>query len=386
MRLLPFLSRFWVCLVLLSVNPFLNSIFRQTKLAFAKSYKPQRPSFLAHQQRVQKGAKTSLHKYHLSRIGQCVEIDDKDEFLVKVLERRNRLQCSEQDLIETPQESFNAPMDSLTNDFNETLISPQQIATLKSAWYLAAFQNKHSVAQQLAQFLEKLPSPQRTQERLLLSKLKEQILSIEGPITPALFDQSELLEELSKLSHSALGEQVRAQALHLLSLWEPQESKRATNIKRLWLSYPQTIFAQTLPDEFFEEDWMTRGEAAFKARDYQKTIHALQHYSPLLENLHFVERSSSSRGLPNPKWKQKAALLISISLMRLREYPKESEQQLRIAVSGPDDEIRTQALFYQTHLFSRLGRWNESLSKLDAFLKTKPRGRQGREAHYLRFC
>ena len=81
---------------------------------------------------------------------------------------------------------------------------------------------------------------------------------------------------------------------------------------------------------------------------------------------------------------QRGALLIAISLMRLREYSEEAELQLNIALHGPEVKAQASAHFYLTHLLSRLGRWKESLGHLNHFLKTKPRGRKGREARYQR--
>ena len=113
-------------------------------------------------------------------------------------------------------------------------------------------------------------------------------------------------------------------------------------------------------------------------------LHEIIHFVPSPQANVYPELRESWSELDFSTAQQRAALLIAISLMRLREYPEEAELQLNIALHGPEDKTQASAHFYLTHLLSRLGRWEESLEATLITSKDQTKSRKGREARYQR--
>lgn len=349
----------------------------------AQDLYPKRPNFERHSALLGLSARTPIELYHLGRVGVCISPLTKptqQSFIYEEELRQQILNCDEDSL----------PMDRPTEYVQQRDLSKAvNLRTTHSLWQIAQAENQHIEAHQLAEMLVSSYHPKRTLERIKLSYATQLLQTLEKGPSLVKMNTSDALEMLKSLSKDALGVQVRSLALDGLRQWHPDEHIQSYANKTLWTNYPQTPTAAELSVPNQERDWLQRGEAAFKARDYQKTIHALQHFSPLNEPLHFVppplQSPLNTRYGDNHPFnyaRQRAGLLISISLMRLHEYPEESQRQLSIALIGPNQSTRESAIFYQTHLFSRLKRWDESLLKLGEFLKTNPKGRKGREAKY----
>ena len=360
----------------------------------AENLFPLRPSLKAHETRLTQGANFSRELYTLSRVGDCqrqVAKKDQDELsLQRTL--RQQVDCLSTDdgvgLRDNPDMGVSrSEQVKFTDGFRLALSQ----STSHIRWRLAQREMDHALAHHLSHSLKDSPYPQRSKERFQLieaiSLLKELAF---GPVKGMLSPKS-AMDTLLSLSTNALGEQVRASALATISQQAISTDERYQAALELWLNYPQTPFSGRLPlPKEMDRDWLRRGEAAFKARDYKRTIEALRYLSPLESKIDFVEVSRSSHQSKlnfaseneHAVARQRSGLLIAISLMRLREYPEETERQLEVAVNGPNRETSANALFYQVHLFSRLGRWDESLSKLSAYLRTSPRGRQKSEALY----
>ena len=361
--------------------------------ASAESLLPQRPSLKAHQARLSQGANTLKERLALSRVGACTlnSSELSEQPLQYTLSLRERLQCTENtqmtSLLSHPKitESLTKSTAKNTESGSSELESHAHLI-----WLLSKKESDHLLAHHLSTHLSQSPYPKRSKERFKLSEGSELLRALEfGPVNSSITPR-EALNTLRALSTEALGVQVRASALSALTRWGVSEDERRRAELELWTAYPQTPNAEEITlDREVSRDWLSRGEAAFKARDYKRTIEAMRHFSPLQEEIHFVsplEERQRERDLnlsaTNRAARQRSGLLIAISLMRLREYPEEAEHQLEVALSGPDRSTSVSALFYQTHLFSRLGRWDESLSKLSVYLRTGPKGRRGREARY----
>ena len=283
--------------------------------------------------------------------------------------------------------------------------SPLAIAELRMRWIDASLSSDHQSVYRLAEVLSELPMPERTRERIRLSEAVAVLAALQdGPILTPPLTPRESLDRLHKLALEAQGQQVRAQALEVIMRWDPAAHRRQRAHEMLWTELPQTPPAHRLEEIPTRADWFVRGQAAFKARDYQLTLGALQHYTPLSsealtllprsipsaikppvppEDLSKQSREGWSQHLLNESIEaQRAALMIGISLMRLRVYPQEVERQLARAALGPDHQTRLSAVYYQAHLMSRMKRWDESLDHLRTYIASGPNGRRKREARY----
>ncbi len=365
--------------------------------SLAQDFWPNRPSFERHQALLSGDTRNEKELYYLQRVGACLDPEQ-----LKLIDHKVTLPALRQEYHKL--QELNCSSNQENRSIHEALEQPKNlqnaldIRSLYSSWNLAQQNSDSQLSYLLAKQLKDLPYPKRTQERIQLS-YAQSILEVleEGPSPFVSLDEGGLsaINLLDHLSAEALGIQVRASALDILQHKHPFRIERQQARYKLWHDYPQTELVDLVlnRDEIKHQeiDWLRRGEAAFKARDYKQTIYALQHFSPLSEQLIFVPKAqeqvftelfTSLKKLEFEKAQQRGALLIAISLMRLREYPQEAQRQLEIALHGPEASTTASAHFYLTHLLSRLGRWNESLSHLNHYLKTRPRGRKGREARY----
>ncbi|MAD60789.1 MAG: hypothetical protein CMH49_04625 [Myxococcales bacterium] len=371
----------------------ISTISLAPSTGFSQEFWPSRPQFKRHQTLIQGQTRHEYELYHSQRVGACLSPEQVKLIDQKVLSQSfksefNKLQelnCQRNSKVTSPFETLQGKtkVDTALN-----------IRSAHSSWRLAMQKQDSVLSYLLSKHLKDLPYPKRTQERLQLSYVQSIIELLNLGPSPFLNTEAEtglgVMQSLYSLAEDALGVQVRARALQSIKDHHPYVDNRQEALFKLWHDYPQTKLSHLVLDAP-ELDWLRRGEAAFKARDYQQTIYALQHFSPLHESIQFVPKAqvhrfselrSSWPVLEFDRAQQRGALLIAISLMRLREYDEEAELQLQIALHGPEDKTKASAHFYLTHLLSRLGRWDESLKHLHQFLRTKPRGRRGREARY----
>jgi len=290
-------------------------------------------------------------------------------------------------------------------------LSPLDIARVRTAWVNSSLASQDKLTYHFASTLSQLPIPDRARERVQLSEAVHLLSALQyGPVHHAKLTPDQAFERLHLLARSADGEQVRAEALEVLMRWGRDSKIRERAHEMLWTELPQTPPARRL--NFFpaHADWLQRGLAAFKARDYQLTLGALYHYTPLGQEASALlprEISSATKpltsspmnsdrvqsALPSSRvhldlkysmaeTRQRAALMVAISLMRLRVYPKEAERQLNRAVQGPDHQTQLSAIYYQAHLFNRMKRWDESIAQMRHYIREGPQGRRRREARY----
>ena len=340
---------------------------------------PVRPTYQAHLKR-QQGPVASYQRYAFYRVGGCTQAPDKPSLLDQLGSLHPYQHCPKVTPLSHSLDS------SLSLDRGpRSLNDPLSIASMRQTWRAASAQQDTLQTYRSAALLRPLPSPQRTAERLQLSEAYELLRSLDhGPISYHDLSPKDALHRLDRLSKDALGSQVRARSLHALTQWgSPEQSTLARTT--LWTDLPQSVLSKRLSVAPSSPDWLRRGEAAFKERDYQLTIDAMQRFSPLQSQIEWIKPPSeplSSSQSSRDRNEQRAALLIAISLMRLRVHTDEADHQLHIAASGPDPELQASAIYYQAHLFSRLKRWDESLERLNRYIKVGPRGRRKREAKY----
>ena len=379
--------------------------------AMANPPLPDRPRYAQHRHR-SRGARTSTERYALMRVGGCPEAYETRDPRDLILKMKRTLNCPvDPSRGITGHSSENDPLLDRISRQEQTIVSPVTIAKLRAMWTEASLTSDHQKIHYLSGVLGKLPIPDRARERMELSEAISVLNALNmGPIKTPSLTPNQSLERLNYLARHALGKQVRAQALEMVMQQDPHPRLRQQAHEMLWTELPQTPPAHRLIKVPQHADWFRRGQAAFKARDYQLTLGALQHFSPINEATQtLLPRTvpsaikslavESDQGLVSKKsvskknkyiqdltqiteTGQRAALMIAISLMRLRVHPQEAENQLLRAFHGPDSETSLSAAYYQAHLMSRLKRWDESLAKLKYYITHGPRGRRKKEARY----
>ena len=219
--------------------------------------------------------------------------------------------------------------------------------------------------------------------------------NIDQPKRPPEIDHA--LEGLDRLIIETKSDRIKAEAFRLVYTYTPSPKKQAEVQRELSVNYGHTPAARTvpLPSEWDAEMLLARGEALFQARSYALALETLALLSPTPPTLEADQPSSAAStalstlgasdaytSQRSPKMRQEAALMIAVSLMRLRVRDQEAERQLLVSVEGPDEETIATGWFYLSILWGRLAQWGKALSAVRRYVELHPQGRRAKESRY----